>query len=561
MSEQSPRDPVAASENRKPSFRFDADIFKLCTRYLEENNYHGLALIARQKGLPPFLRLRIWPILLKHHPFVLNPFLQPDNDVLNKPKHDSDQGDRADGQLNDEDIRFKIKKDLKKYVQRLKYNSSPDINEIEMEMLEVLEKAIFKFVKKWGKIIKYDQAITWIALGLAEWLPPIENTHWVLIGRDVSSSDNLYITNIMDEYSTYIENVPDLEDYLNDVIASPQMKFSDVFERLVLVLLHSPENRTRSPSSKVNKTTLPLNGGTIEDRVSFFIYCLRKLLPELSDYFQEEQILNKFGSNDDEWLIWWLKWCGAKVWSRMDRGRIWDMILGWRLQNPKKSTAYYQDKLKLTKHQLEKLGPDVFWSVSQHDEDKVDEGEGHDEFKKSGSFKDLLHGLSMANISASSSNTNSPSESTSPLLTPTRRSSSSSTSLSEGIDDMNIPFSRLDPHIELVFISLALLKSKEGTLVELDQHEIRQFLSRLPTKSYNYTTRYQKYKQMKLEKEKEEDHGNGSVSSESSNGDGGSQIITNDHANSRRYDYMDNVVNEAGELWRKWFWSEAVENE
>ena len=199
--------------------------------------------------------------------------------------------------------------------------------------------------------------------------------------------------------------------------------------------------------------------------------------------------------------------------------------------------------------------------MSQHDEETVDERGEPDEFKKSDSFKDLLHGLSMANISASSSNTNLPLESTSPLLTPTRRLSSSSTSLSEGIDDMNIPFSRLDPHIELVFISLALLKSKEGTLVELDQHEIRQFLSRLPTKSYNYTTRYQKYKQMKMEKEKEEDNGNGSVSSEASNSDGGSQIITNDNANSRRYDFMDNVVNEAGELWRKWFWLEAVDNE
>lgn len=559
MSEPLPRELVAASDNRKPSFRFDAEIFKLCKRYLEENNYHGLALIARQKGIPPFLRLRIWPILLKHHPFVLNPFIQPDHDVLEKSKHDHHLDEPVNSQMTEEDITFHIKKDLKKYVQRLKYNSSPEINEIEMEMLEVLEKSIFKFVRKWGKIIKYDQAITWIALGLAEWLPPIENTQWVLIGRDVSSSDNLYITNIMDEYSTYIENVPDLEEYLQSVIASPQMKFLDVFERLVLVLLHSPEERTRSPSSKVNKTTLPLNGGTIEDRVSFFIYCFRKLLPELSDYFQEEQILNKFGSNDDEWLIWWLKWGGSKVWSRMDRGRIWDMILGWRLQNSKKLTGYYHEKLKLTKQQLEKLGPDVFWSVSQHEDDAVDDQEKPEEFRKSDSFKDLLHGLSLANISASSSNTNLPLESTSPLLTPTRRLSSSSTSFSERVDDMAIPFSRLDPHIELIFIALALLKSKEGTLMELDQHEIRQFLSRLPTKSYNYTSKYQQYKQMKKEKEKDDDH-NGSVSSEGSS-DAGSHIISNDNASNRRYDFMDNIVNEAGELWRKWFWLEAVENE
>ena len=65
-------------------------------------------------------------------------------------------------------------------------------------------------------------------------------------------------------------------------------------------------------SFKVNKTTLPKTGGTIEERVSYFIYCLRKLIPELSQYFHEEQILTKFGCLDDEWLIWWLKFCGTK---------------------------------------------------------------------------------------------------------------------------------------------------------------------------------------------------------------------------------------------------------
>lgn len=78
-SEHLPLNQLYKAPKTKPVFNYDPEMFSLCVTYLKEKNHHGLALLARQKGIPPFLRFKVWPVLLKHHPFVLNPFLQPDN--------------------------------------------------------------------------------------------------------------------------------------------------------------------------------------------------------------------------------------------------------------------------------------------------------------------------------------------------------------------------------------------------------------------------------------------------------------------------------------------------
>lgn len=516
----------------KPSFNYDLELFNLCNKYLENKNHHGLALIARQKGLPPFLRFKIWPILLKYHPFVLNPFIQPDNDIINRSIVDSttsstnsipskssesgSEGIQTDDTVNDE-IRSKIKKDLSKYIQRLRYNNF-ELSETEKIIFEILEHSIHKFIKKWSKIIKYDQSLTWIALNLAEWFPPISNTPWVLSGRD-HLNNNSYVTNIFDDYSNYIEKFPELANELNECLKEDNkksMSFHEVYERLVLVLLHSPEERIKHSSSrtKIKKSVLPINGGTIEERVSLFIYCLRKLLPELSQLFLEEQILNKFGNYDDEWLIWWLKYCGSKVWSKYDRGRIWDRLLGWRLQNPKKSMDYYLDKLDISKNLVEKLGPDIFWTVGE--DFGKEEAPSEQELQKTNSFKDLINQLNKTSFDDSSERL-------------------SNLSLSDN-EKLKIPFAKLDPHIEILFISIAFLESAENTLVELDQHEIRQFLSRFPTKAYKYKQKQVPNKRPELP----------------------NIIISNDSYVNYKLDFMDNIINESGELWRKWLWNEIV---
>lgn len=657
---------TSVEDDSKPSFTYDLDVFNLCKEYLNTRNHHGLALIARQKGIPPILRFKVWPILLKSHPFVISPFIQPDSELLNESTssrsnsssssstgsntplltapgsikdaaiidgdandNDNDSNSNSNDDDNDRDnndantkekeedernnkIREKIKRDLAKYIQRLKYSQSKyTVSETEHEILSILENAIMKFTLKWGKIIKYDLSLTWIALNLAEWFPPIPKTPWVLVGKEYSNSHQSLIVNFLDDYSNYIDNIPDLREYLERLIYHDEkistISFREVYERLVLVLLHCPQpvsrrkksdnqglNQRRNQSEvqkdqqsfKVNKTTLPKTGGTIEERVSYFIYCLRKLIPELSQYFHEEQILTKFGCLDDEWLIWWLKFCGTKVWSKYDRGRIWDFMLGWRLKNPKRDFNYYYEKLNyVNRNTLEKLGPDIFWSVGNEEEDisgdnnvdananeinntektetgKLVKREG--DIKRS-SFKDLVNELSNElHISKRVSTDEVATSTSSPATTKMASSSSTSSTLTPNV---SIPFSRVDPHVALIFISLSLLKSKENILVELDQHEIRQFLSRLPSKSY-------KYNQKRSTRQKRTSYA--SNASSTSNSPMGQLpvdrdedsifptsriVISNDSKDQKhKVNFIDNIILEAGELWRKWLWLEMVED-
>ncbi|WPK26787.1 hypothetical protein PUMCH_004148 [Australozyma saopauloensis] len=499
------------------SFHYDKELLRQCHTYIEQNNHHGLALIARQKGLPPFLRSKVWPILLKHHPFVAHPFIQPDN-----VPSTADQAKSTDSQLQQS-----IRKDLRRYMHGIAHSSAEEpLTERELEIFDILERAIKKFVGKWGQIIKYDPALTWIALGLAEWCPPIPNTPWVLLGRDVSSQEKTCVGSVYEEYEKYIRAIPELQNLLLDNPedqCTPNLRFHEVYERLALVLLHSPESankrKNNKKSFKVDKFSLPISGGTIEERVSFFIHIFQKLLPELSDYFQDEQILNKFGQQEDGWLIWWLKFCGSKVWSRVDRGRVWDLLLGWRLQSKKleSNKNYYSDKLHISDDLLNKLGPDVFWSVDHNEDNTV-------RLSKDDSFKDLINDL---HIDWKQSPSSSSSEGPLPMLSPPDQKILES--FSEAAKPA-IPFCKLDPHIELIFVSLALMKAKENILVELDQHEIRTYLSRLPAKSYNLSNKYKEY-QVQNGKDVNEQVGEGF-----------------------KYDYMDSIIYEAGELWRKWLW-------
>lgn len=557
-----------------PSFNYDLEIFKLCQKFIREKNHHGLALIARQKGLPPFLRYKIWPILLKYHPYVINPSIQPD---VSK-KDDNSENEP----INKEELLAKIEKDLKKYLTRLKYTQQiKDLNENELKIFEVLKDSIFKFLVKWGKIIKYDSSFSWIALGLAEWFPPIPDTYWVLVGRDLpsksskpslnsnSSSSTIsetfeqptVIKDLFLDYSNYIENLNlsdeessesfdngsvFSENYLIDNdLTENKMKFYEVFERLVLVLLHCPQNKLKQDNKKYETLSnekflnLPKHGGSIEERVTFFIYLLRKLLPELSNYFNEEQILNKFGANDDEWLIWWLKYCGSKVWSRLDRGKIWDNLLGFKFKS--KGKNYNESVLHLNNHLLSKIGTDNFWTLDSCGNNSS---------------------TSLINLSQLTINN----------------------------EDDDIPFPKMNPHIQLIFIALALLKCRENVLSELDQHEIRQYLSRLPTTSYSFSNKYQIFKQ-KIDKKREEEKNKDIINTPSSKNSRSStisdlsdcspisplshnststslslatsptdQIISNDSLNNHSIDLMDYVINEAGELWRKWLYLESENN-
>ncbi|ODV98418.1 hypothetical protein PACTADRAFT_48183 [Pachysolen tannophilus NRRL Y-2460] len=651
-------------------------LMALCEYYLETKNITGLALIARQRGLPPHLRCKIWPLLLRNHPFVLKPYITPDVEVDGDDDDDDDnyyidenndkngQSAGVDSDKENENLKKKIHHDLKKYFKRSnhyidvgnshntndndnigngngngngnnnengkvpgngnsneKIKRNEEFNEIEQHIFSILESSILKFFKKWGSLINYHSGLTWVALGLAEWYPPILGTNYVLCGRDeVSKYGRTVLKNINDDFYDYQQPFPTDETQSqrsvdigigSTALSSPSrsysynisndnssvsssntnnnslhhrhlknMSFSEVYERLVLVILHSPEPKPElqeeemkgeqetlhdsagdyveedgieneedfSETSSTNmlnvlRATLPIKGGTADERISFMLYCLRRLLPELSQFFTEEDILNSPSTKNDDWIIFWLKWCGAKVWSRLDRGRIWDMLLGWRLYEDIKTSNLQEeiDDLSIDDEILTLLGPDIYWHPLYSEEQLKKENMDNKSSNRRESLKSLLSSLSL-NKSSYLSNS-SPDD--------------------KPITDYNseVPYSTLDAHTQIVFISLSFLKQKEFAILELEQNEIREFLNKTSSSKLDG---FQKLFEDEI-KSGANSSGNENVTTNESELPPPAIPFTmtppgNKHKKSTMaLRDIENIIIESGELWRKWVWQEIVE--
>lgn len=443
------------------------ELISLCLQYLRTNNHGGLALLARQRGIPPMLRHRVWPILLKYHPYVVNPYISAD-------VHNDEDGELPpDG---------KIKRELLKYFRiRNESNntsggSSPSdhqgVSPIEDEMMRIMEAAIMKFFSKWGGITKFDSGFVWIALGLAEWFPPIPNSNYVLCGRD-----SLNKSNHLTQLTEFTEDNSDPEDSFqldhqsmstSDEIPQ-QMTFAEVFERLCLVLLHSREEphddneltKTRTitdliSSNSLNQQELLFKSGGIETRIQFFLVAFAKLLPELYKSLSEDDMLNNNSNKNNQWLTWWFKYCGAKVFNKFDRGRIWDSLMGFRYRYDQYLEEYADHVKMLKKYKklydvtLEGFESDPFW------------------------YKPM--------------------------------------------DSDLLKWSQIDYQLQLVFIYVSILQRNESKLLEFDQFEINEFLTKLPMTN------------------------KASVES-----------LQN---SSEYYTDFEKVLRDAGELWRNWLWNE-----
>lgn len=550
------------------------ELLELCEDFIANKNVTGLAMLARQRGLPPSLRHKIWPVLLRYHPYVRHPYVEPELD------DDDAEGDNNTAEPNTntnkpsvpiKEIRF----DLRKYsrpAERFKPKAQDmsadvrDLFEIQDKMFEAIENAIVKFVKKWGSILRYSSGLTWIALGLAEWVPPLPNSQFVLCGRDDIAKNGTKLRNVNDNYferfepglqespdtsvtiestpvpgsprsvsslgtfSVGSESVPSQSSLDTDCSVYPfkKMTFAEVFERLVLVILHTPDPSeqvdgagnhlvpvtnvlavTESPEKKVDE--LPRVGGTIESRISFFLFALRKLMPELYNYLSDEGCLK------GDWILWWLKYSGSKVWSRYDRGRTWDMLLGFRFD-----CRHREQDLEmlnqLSEEQLRLLGPDLFWYPNiDETTDATDDTKTPAHLNRSSSLLTLLNQVSV---------TGSISIDKTPTLT------------SQAVDDdveplSQLPFSVIDPQIQMIFVSLAFLKSKEFTILELDQMEIISLLNRISSLKTSEIRSF--------------------VSPD--------EVATDQHYHPARKSNRDieNIIIEAGELWRKFIYTEMME--
>jgi hypothetical protein len=650
------------------------ELIELCSQFLKTQNITGLAMIARQSGLPPHLRCKIWPILLKYHPFVQDPYIEIDIDDDNEEDEeydDADEDEDEDDASDNEDfkdnrnkddenrknktnnnksnnnytnnadddntnketnnhentqnnykipikeIKFDLKKYLRsseRYIPKVLTNEIKDLFEIQYKIFDVIEHAIIKFLKKWGSIIHYNSGLTWIALGLAEWIPPLINSQFVLCGRDDVAKNGTKLRNINDSYFEKLNN-SNLTSESSSIFESPfssspdsftplaslantptkgfkSMSFAEVYERMVLVILHTPDpsniekleiSKKISISKELKQLSLlPYTGGTISDRISFFLFSMRKLLPELHNYLSEEDCLN------GDWMLWWLKYAGSKVWSRYDRGRTWDLLLGYRT-NYKNFESNMKELYELTPEQIRLLGQDIFWNPmdnlnddddgGKNDDVIVDNDDNNEDYNNNNStindereiYRDK-HDRSLSVLTIMSKNTID--------KTPTLGSlslNSPKTPLNLNIDDeiepiSELPFSKIHPHVELIFISLAFLKSKEFTITELDQSEIKTLFGRLSSLKTD-SGEMSSFVGTKDENKQLNNNGNNTsntniiidnrinnsinVADGLDNANINHETMVNNSRKSNRD--IENIIIEAGELWRRFLYINMME--
>lgn len=508
----------------KPKVTESPRLVFLCQKFINERNVDGLALIARRRGLPPKLRQYAWPLLLESHPYVTDPSVVPEypsqplsNDkapikrirkeieryqrrvAMHSSKPKSSQPTTSNNSTiastmpissssaNPSTAAETNNNNLHNSISNLEDNLTAA--SLEARKVQAIEDAIVAFLEKWGHITPYEPGMVYLAFSLAEWVDPVcrmEDKFQLLRGTNQSASNTvesqasspdlgpaddqqsqhqpLQSSNAPSPSSSGSATPTPVGSYTHLTLRSLSFtlpyQFSTVFEHLLLIVFHSPKTEQNGPKGPCDST--------ITDRISFFLSVVRRLLPDLAKHFDEEDILSSIGG--DEWLLWWVKWMGAKVWDRKDRARIWDMYFGWRpvsaapefdlpkaaQANAKKRHEEYvrshphaldneselafgdnngrsirMDNMVLDLQELElELGPDPFWSANitaDDDDDSNNRGEDQAAVDHPG-----------------------PGTATT-----------------------------IEPLLEHLFVCIVLLKSKALTLLELDQSEIRGCLSRL----------------------------------------------------------------------------------
>ena len=461
--------------------------------------------------------------------------------------------------------------------------------ENELEIIEVLKKAILKFTKKWAKVYTYESGLAWIALGLAEWCPPIQakgasaddpasrkyDGPVLLCGKKHSHATSHPMTTVpstsgpidltspnetgkttdgttkngssvpLTRQSTqdmqsatpspnlvqssslaYLYQEYPLPNTLQDKIPNLDIfSFEDLYERMLLVILHGPDceiatkniNRDFPSKSAYLTNYFPvLTGGDLSFQFQLFFKVFSSILPELYQPLNDESSLQP-NSIRSSWLYWWMKCAGARSLQRQDRGRIWDILLGWRpkpnMDNINFFLNYNQSKIfsqlyrspppglkedflrtrsidisfvkKLTKD-------DPFWFP---DLDNIALGSKDFPYDYN-VFKELLlrnkyeqvreddgkdiNGESRSNTTESLAS--SLAKSLSPYSLDNRKSGSP---VSTGvINECNtleqFSYSQVHPHIQVIFIYIAVLQYNEFKLLEFEETEILEFLNNLP---------------------------------------------------------------------------------
>ncbi|CAL9735614.1 oxidant-induced cell-cycle arrest protein 5 [Monosporozyma servazzii] len=569
-------------------------------------------------------------------------------------------------------------------------NNNNNIHEdfSEKEIIILLKNAILAFLNKWSSIFKYENGLSWVALGLAEWFPIMGSIQEpvVLTGRrhskdqkDTSSHNdrannttatttataNTSTTNNHDNTTTkdeYLSNKKQNDESINNLYneyplpkrlrdklpQEYQFQFNELYERLLLIILHCPD--TVMAKDQINKefpvqssnlsNYFPiLSGGDLTFQSQIFFKIFASILPELYQPLMEETDFPQTNSSKSTWLYWWIKFSGAKVLQRQDRGRLWDILLGWRPKPNMNSINFYLNYNNKIFHQFYKKNPvginklnelSLVGKVTSHSIKRLNaiglrdsSSQNHNIASKldpfwfpdlncvpfGGSeypydyniFRELLIRNKYDSTPAKTGN-NTP--------TPSSLSSgnSSSVSLSDASgssedeidekdnsnedktgtdedDENSLIYSLIDPHIEILFIYMAILQYNEFKLLEFEETEISEFLNNLPMCSRIDDLSYQRLYLMEelnststINTPTKKSMKSYSVSASSSN-----TILHNDlqqdkngnkdkrpHHKSHMFIEVGNdakashsfndLLTIAGDIWRKWLWKELEEN-
>lgn len=149
--------------------------------------------------------------------------------------------------------------------------------------------------------------------------------------------------------------------------------------------------------------------------------------------------------------------------------------------------------------------------------------------------------------------------------------SSSNSDSNDGRDggnpELKLPFSSIDPHMQLIFIFIAILQFNEFKLLEFEEAEISEFLNNVPLLTKFDDSSYKKlYENTDSNISSPPTSPTISTTSSLQSNPNSSVHISNSHMlievgnDAKASHCFDDLLNMAGDIWRKWLWRELEES-
>lgn len=139
------------------------DIAEACERYLSNKDTERLAAIAREVGLPPYLRLRGWMMLLETHPYVLKPRFEGETLTKDTQKTLKTLSEHCDRSVLEESIQ----RDMRLLKAKLKRAGicGTGVEPVKEACADIVN-AVSLFINKWH--VPYDSSMLWVAYTVHE---------------------------------------------------------------------------------------------------------------------------------------------------------------------------------------------------------------------------------------------------------------------------------------------------------------------------------------------------------------------------------------------------------